>query len=236
MDGQRLHFFLLGLNNQNFIMEDRETGTWWQQVSGEAILGPLKGKRLKLIVADEVSFAIWKRENSNGQVMTLAAEFADRYLPSGWEVRFRMPRPGRKSDSEEILKPRDLVVGVSVAGRAKAYPLKDLREQNPVADSLGGTKVLLVVAPDGRSVRCFDVSVEEKPLDLYLKSGEESILLVDTQTGSEWDFAGQALSGPLQGRTLKRIPILREFWFDWKNYHPDTRVYTAGKLPGKTTP
>ena len=44
-----LTFHLVGINNQNFVMQDQETGTWWQQVSGEAILGPLK--RL---------FGIWK--------------------------------------------------------------------------------------------------------------------------------------------------------------------------------
>jgi hypothetical protein len=37
-----LNFHLAGINNQNFIMRDEETGTWWQQVSGTAIQGPLK--------------------------------------------------------------------------------------------------------------------------------------------------------------------------------------------------
>ena len=44
-----LTFHLVGINNQNFVMQDVETGTWWQQVSGEAILGPLKGRRLQLV-------------------------------------------------------------------------------------------------------------------------------------------------------------------------------------------
>ena len=47
IDGRTLHFHLAGINNQNFIMRDEETGSWWQQVSGEAMLGPLKGRRLK---------------------------------------------------------------------------------------------------------------------------------------------------------------------------------------------
>jgi hypothetical protein len=47
VDGKPLHFHLAGINNQNFIMRDEETGSWWQQVSGEAIHGPLKGRRLR---------------------------------------------------------------------------------------------------------------------------------------------------------------------------------------------
>ena len=46
IDGRVLTFRLVGINNQNFVMQDDQTGSWWQQVSGEAILGPLKGLSL----------------------------------------------------------------------------------------------------------------------------------------------------------------------------------------------
>ena len=62
IDGRVLHFHLAGINNQNFIMKDEETGSWWQQVTGEAIFGPLKGKHLKPVYMDELTFATWKRE------------------------------------------------------------------------------------------------------------------------------------------------------------------------------
>jgi hypothetical protein len=48
--------------------------------------------------------------------------------------------------------------------------------------------------------------------------------LIDAATGSEFDFTGTAVSGPLAGRTLSRVPFLEEYWFDWKNYHPNTEV------------
>ena len=34
VDGLRLTFHLAGINNQNFLMRDEETGTYWQQISG----------------------------------------------------------------------------------------------------------------------------------------------------------------------------------------------------------
>ena len=67
VDGRQLHFHLAGINNQNFIMRDEETGTWWQQVSGEAILGPLKGHKLREVFHDEVTFALWKQEQPHGR-------------------------------------------------------------------------------------------------------------------------------------------------------------------------
>ena len=55
LDGRQLHFHLVGLNNRNFIMQDEETGTWWQQVTGKALLGPLKGKQLKPVPSDMIT-------------------------------------------------------------------------------------------------------------------------------------------------------------------------------------
>ena len=46
LDGRTLRFRLIGINNQNFLMEDLDTGSWWQQVTGVAVSGPLAGKRL----------------------------------------------------------------------------------------------------------------------------------------------------------------------------------------------
>jgi hypothetical protein len=60
--GLRLTFHLAGINNQNFIMRDEETGTYWQQISGAAISGPLKGRHLTLVLSDELTLATWKLE------------------------------------------------------------------------------------------------------------------------------------------------------------------------------
>ena len=49
--------------------------------------------------------------------------------------------------------------------------------------------------------------------------------LLDTATASEWNFQGCAISGPSQGKCLDRVPALKDFWFDWRNYHPITTIY-----------
>jgi hypothetical protein len=50
-------------------------------------------------------------------------------------------------------------------------------------------------------------------------------ILLDTTTASEWNFQGCAISGPAQGKCLDRVPALKDYWFDWRNYHPDTTIY-----------
>ena len=65
----RLTFHLAGINNQNFLMRDEETGTYWQQISGAAISGPLKGSQLTLVHSDELTLATWKSEQPEGTVL-----------------------------------------------------------------------------------------------------------------------------------------------------------------------
>jgi hypothetical protein len=49
--------------------------------------------------------------------------------------------------------------------------------------------------------------------------------LFDTATASQWSFQGCAVSGPSQGKCLDRVPALKDYWFDWRNYHPGTTIY-----------
>jgi hypothetical protein len=123
------------------------------------------------------------------------------------------------------LPPRELVVGVEVQGAAMAYTLDALRDSRLIVDTLRGTPIAVVLAADGKSVRVFSRRVGERVLSLFVKPDGPSTTLVDAETGSEWDFSGRAAGGPLEGAQLERIPALTEFWFDWKAYHPDTRIH-----------
>ena len=56
--GLRLTFHLAGINNQNFLMRDEQTGTYWQQISGKAVSGPLSGSQLPFVHSDELAVAL----------------------------------------------------------------------------------------------------------------------------------------------------------------------------------
>jgi len=227
VDGRKLHFHLAGINNQNFLMRDEETGSWWQQVSGEGILGPLKGRRLTRVPMDEISFALWKREQPHGRVLRPDPRVANRYAHADWERGIaKLPVATRISDKRLDL--RELIVGIAVNGHATAYLMKDIQQQNPIIDSVGGVPIVIVA--DGQSVRAFSRMVDGKPVDLFAKPDGRAITFVDSATGSEWDFAGHAVSGPLTGHQLQRIEVLRDYWFDWRTYHPDTAIFSAGSI------
>ena len=230
MDGRVLHFRLFGINNQNFIMRDEETGSWWQQISGKAIQGPLKGKQLPSVAFDEMSFALWKQERPLGQVLLADAGSQKKYATPDWELRMLSRPTVTAVDPKDPLKPRSLVIGVRIDSISKAYPMQQLLLENPVVDTLASKPILVVAGPDGRSVRAFERTAGERTLDLYLEPGSNPFRLVDTQTGNQWDFSGKAVQGPLAGAQLPRIQTLKDYWFDWKLYNPQTLVYQAGKM------
>jgi hypothetical protein len=223
-----LDFRLWGINNQNFIMRDEQTGSWWQQVSGEAIQGPLKGRRLVGVVHDEVSFGIWKAERPGGRVLRADPARQDQYASAKWERRMKRAPTVTPAAKGDALPPRALVVGVSLNGRARAYPFPRLREESPVLDTLGGVPIVLVVGDDEKSIRVFETTLDGRKLELLAKPDAQPLRLLDAETGSEWDFGGRALSGPLAGRQLTKVKALKEYWFDWKLYQPGTTVYKRG--------
>jgi hypothetical protein len=229
IDGRQLRFRLTGINNQNFLMRDEETGSWWQQITGEAVFGPLKGKRLVLVFHDELSFALWRRENPAGRVLVPQNDVPWEEFSKDWETstaKLPVVTPVKAGDP---LPPRELVVGVSFQGVDKAYPMTALQRQSPIIDTLGGIPIVLVLGEDGRSVRAFERRLDGRELSLFAKPDSTPLRLLDAETGSEWSFAGEAVSGPSAGKRLAKVYALKDYWFDWQIYHPKTEVYRLGE-------
>jgi uncharacterized protein DUF3179 len=230
INGRKLHFHLAGINNQNFIMRDEETGSWWQQVTGEAIFGPLKGQRLTPIFHDELTFGLWKRERPQGRVLRPNEQIAQagEYAPANWEERMSSVPVATSIALDKSLEPRRLVIGLTVNGVSKAYPFDAVVKQSPILDDVGGVPIFIVVGDDKRSVRVYERIVDGRKLEFFVKPNATSLALVDAETGSEWDFTGKAVVGQLSGRQLKKVAVLNDYWFDWKTYNPTTTVYELG--------
>ena len=211
-------------------MRDEETGSWWQQVSGEAIFGPLKGEHLRSVNNDELTFGLWKQENPEGRVLRPdeAVVRAGNYAPVDWEERMTRVPVTTSQKLDTSLGPRTLVVGLEVNGASVAYPFGALLKQSLILDAVGRLPIFVVLGDDQKSVRAFERSIDGRTLEFFVKQGASPFRLVDGETGSEWDFAGKAIAGSLAGKQLKKIPVLNDYWFDWQTYHPDTGIYQLG--------
>jgi Protein of unknown function (DUF3179) len=209
-------------------MRDEETGSYWQQVTGSAIAGPLKGSQLTLLPQDELSFALWRKEQVNGTVLAPLPRDAAKYEKATWESEIAK-LPTVIHGTKGSLADRDIIIGVVSGEAAEAYPLAKLTAQSPVLlDVLGDQPILLVVGPDGKSVRVFSRRIAGQTLEFYGHSAanpSDTWTLVDDATLSGWTFDGCSVSGEMKGQCLTRIDALKDFWFDWQHYHPHSGIF-----------
>ena len=225
MKDQSLKFHLAGINNQNFIMKDEETGSWWQQVTGEAIFGPLKGQKLNLVHHDELTFALWRREHPDGRVLRPDDSKPWKRFSENWEQQTAKFPVLPELNPDTRLSARTQVLGLRIGGKSKAYPLSVIQQQSVILDHIAETPIAIVAADD-QSIRAFERRIDGQDVELFAKPDSRPLRLVDTQTGSEWDFSGKCVGGKYDGRMLKRVYSLKDYWFDWKAYNPDTAIYS----------
>jgi hypothetical protein len=219
LDGLKFTFHLAGINNQNFLMRDEETGTYWQQISGRAVSGPLAGRQLKLIHSDELTFALWKGEQPGGTVLRDVPEYVSGYAKKDWDIRMKKA-PTVLSYAQPGVAARDLMVGIRAFGASRAFPYERVIEEKLVKDRVGSEPVLLVVGGDNQSVRAFHTSATAQ----FYRTSDG--LMIDAETGSRWNFQGCAIEGKSKGTCLEPVEIIRDYWFDWRHYNPDTTIYS----------
>jgi hypothetical protein len=109
------------------------------------------------------------------------------------------------------------MLGITAFGEARAWRFEQVLSEKLVKDRIGGKSILLVVGPDGQSVRGFRADG-----DYYRTSGG----MMDSATGSTWNFQGCATGGVSQGKCLERLDVIADYWFDWRNYNPQTTIYS----------
>ena len=241
--GLVLTFHLAGINNQNFLMRDDQTGSYWQQITGAAVSGPLRGRRLTLVPSDELSFGLWAAEEPNGTVLKNVNKYAADYAKKDWEVTIlKEPTVLSFADPARSLKPRSLMLGIRAFGASRAFPYDTVVKEKLVMDRVGSESLVLLVGPDGQSVRVFHDRIpgvdqpsafyrtlddaQSHPADpAWLKQAAAAPLMMDEATASRWNFEGCAVSGKVAGSCLEPVDVIKDFWFDWRNYNPDTTVY-----------
>jgi hypothetical protein len=219
--GRATRFRLAGINNQNFLMQDDATGSWWQQQW--VAIRPGARHRPERIFHDEVAFRIWVREHPGTRVLVPSSDTIWVTFSRDWETETAKMPVATRVRLDDSLPPRTLVVGVAVGDDAVAYPMAALEKQSPILDRVGGQNLLLVLGDDRRSVRAFVPEAEGRFVEFFVVP-ERPAGLGMPATGSRWDFSGTAPEGALAGTRLR--------WGDkdycqLKTYHPGTRVQSG---------
>lgn len=228
--GKLLHFDYDSMVGANEVHKDRETGSRWQQSTGEAISGPLKGSHLELYPFIRTTWREWRRRYPNTLVL--------QPLPGYLELLPVMRTFSRRSRSgegdapkgafghDDRLRPKEIVAGLRVGTEEKAFPFSQLRIARVVNDRLGGAPVLVIYQPSSDTTTAFEARAKGKVLRFEPANADASSL-TDLQTHSSWDAYGLCVAGPLKGTQLKALILEPEFWFAWSEFHPQTKVFLA---------
>ena len=224
LDGLVVEFGTSGkLYNSNLVMYDRLTNSYWSQAIGKGIVGKYSGHELIRVPFDLAIWKEWKELYPDTMVLSTDTGTARPYDVDPYGDYYTNPQiffPVEHRDDR--LGPKELVMGIRDKDIYKAYRLGDIESEKIINDSIGDKEVLLVSLYPF-SARAYDRAVDELVLDFHLTNNK----LVDKQSGSIWNFDGQAISGPLEGKQLERLPLDPSFWFSWVAFHPDTNLYTV---------
>jgi hypothetical protein len=157
LEGKRLSFIVSGmLWRDSLIMMDRETETLWSHVTGEAIRGPLAGKRLEAIPVAHTTWAKWKAAHPGTLVMTKDVPVRGSVY-EGYQndpERFGITRARR---AVKLLPGKAMVHGTVVDGSAVAVADSAFEESTEHEAQLSGGKIVFRRTSDG-ATRAFEVS------------------------------------------------------------------------------
>jgi hypothetical protein len=136
VDGKVLDFGTTGkLRHSDLVMYDRQTESWWQQFTGEAIVGAMTGQKLKLVPSRLESFQRFRERFPGGQVLVPTNPGARNYGGNPYAGYDAMgSRPFLYDGSlPEGIEPMERVVAVEIApGHHEAWSLELLRRHGVI--------------------------------------------------------------------------------------------------------
>jgi hypothetical protein len=146
VDGRALSFGVSGLlYNSDVLLYDRQTNSLWSQLLGQAISGPLKGRRLNMLPLTHTSWADWRKAHPATQVLSTNTGSVRPYM--------RDPYDGYEKTEDLMFPvqfraagfhPKERVLGIKIGERTKAYPFVELgKTSGEIADHIGDTELTI---------------------------------------------------------------------------------------------
>ncbi|MCI0844124.1 MAG: DUF3179 domain-containing protein [Chloroflexi bacterium] len=235
VDGQTLTFGnTSALYQSDLVMYDHQTGSYWFQVAGEAVVGTMTGSHLDPLPSATMPWGRWKALHPDTLLLTgveggLETLFARSSYGNGFgsgyqeivnSEQFAFPVDKEKLDGR--LPAGEIVLTVETGGAMTAFPLGMIGD-GAVNAEVGGEAIVVFTEAGGLSVAAFSRTLDGQTLSFDFQGNG---IFTDRETGSTWDFAGRAEGGPLAGSRLERMSTRRSFWFAVAISFPGVKIHT----------
>jgi hypothetical protein len=227
------------LRKSDLVMWDRQTESWWQQFTGEALVGELAGASLDMISSMLISVEDFFLSYPEGRILSTETGHFREYGSNPY-TQYDDPENQPRFFKDEIddrLPAMDRVIDIHISGKHKVYPLSVIQQEEVINDEFEGQAVVLfftsktVSVMDAAniaesrqigSVTVFSPVVNGKKL--HFKKADEGF--VDEQSGSIWSLTGRCASGKHEGKQLEPLLHGNHFAFAWFAFHPDSEIYS----------
>ncbi len=223
-----LDFSFYGWRNGIVVMRHKD-GTLFSTLSGRAFDGPRKGEQLKPIATIPTSWGYWNKAYPGSVAYRMFEKYQPIELPQKDNVdstKTRAPADRRLADTAEVL-------GVSIGGTHKAYPLSSLpKEGGLLHDVLSSQEIVILWNPATRTAAAYFTQLDgaDSPRvgKLEFDAAQPDAPFIDRQSDSRFGVEGRAVSGPLKGKTLTWIDSVQCRWYAWAAENPKTEIHGVG--------
>lgn len=146
------------------------------------------------------------------------------------DAMFRQPKQlimARVSDNK--VDSNRLVIGVTINGESKAYPIQYIGYHHHVQDTLGGKPILVTYCTVCRTGRVYEPVINGKHETFRLVGMDHfNAMIEDAATKSWWRQAtGEAITGKLKGTNLPELLSTQTSLAKWMKLHPQTLIMQA---------
>ncbi len=205
-------FKLVGIDQYNAVLQDITTESWWQQATGQAIKGSLKGSTLPELGSYQMQLKKWLQLYPGSLIMQPDKKFLAEYKSlSNYETG------NEKTTAFDTIAwlDKSWVAGITIGNDSKAYDWKKLEKQKVINDVVNNQPIAIVLSEDNKSFTAVLRNSGSQQLKLFhdtLQDGQNSYSL----TGKSYNAAVP---------NLETINAYQQNWYSWRTFHPGTKKY-----------
>lgn len=233
LEGKTYTFGVSGkLWRDALLMYDHQTRSLWSHITGEAIQGPLTGKRLKpLVSTPQIAWRTWQLNYPGARVLSVPTrgrmrESLSQDVYADYHISQRAGVSGIVY-TDDRLPNKSLVIGVQVptgdgTTQFRAYPLTHFAKTAVINDTLGKVPLLIFHDKTSFATAVFTRNVVDDVRTFRIKDKH----FAEDNIGARWNLiTGETISHKEEGIRLKRLPVVNIYWFAWARYYPETSIY-----------
>jgi len=221
VNGKPETFRLVGMDHFNAMFEDATTESWWQQATGVAVAGILKGKALQELPSTQSTLESWLMRYPNSKILQPDTIYNKQYNSLKDFDNGTTDDDLEKRDSSSW-KFKSWVIGIQHSGNSKAYDWNELVTEKLIQDSMPGLPLMIALENDTATFHVLNRNINGNVLHFEKQPDGK---LFDLQTSSVWQEDGLCVQGIYNGQHLANVQASQEFWHSWQSFHPNSMVY-----------